>query len=279
MSPPRTLHQHPTGKDRAGVVPSTWAGQLCHQPRGQQHGTETIWLQEQPFQTDAKGWGEAARDEPRGAAQAVGNRMGRLSPPLWAGPAWRVRGSRAGTFSRVPGPAPAHRQALRYVLVIRLQVQLPLHLQGIGVIIKNSHCHGPTAPPVLDTEGGCQGPPRDSPRGTAGYSSPRSRQGSVDRSSCYTHQRGHRGLTPPRGAPPGCEKHPKAGVGLRRGRQSAAQRPGVRLPEQQLGKGRARQVSAAWHRTVWNGTAGQGIEHGMAQPSRVQQVVSWHSTE
>lgn len=150
MSPPRTLHQHPTGKDRAGVVPSTWAEQLCHQPRGQQHGTETVWPQEQPFQTDAKGWGEAARDEPRGAAQAVGNRMGRLSPPLRAGPAWRVRGSRAGTFSGVPGPAPAHWQALRYVLVIRLQVQLPLHLQWIGLIIENSHCHGHTAPPVLD---------------------------------------------------------------------------------------------------------------------------------
>lgn len=50
------LQLHRTGRDGAGVVPSRWAGQLCHQPRGQQHGLEREWPetaqpQQQPLQT------------------------------------------------------------------------------------------------------------------------------------------------------------------------------------------------------------------------------------
>lgn len=107
-------------------------------PGGQQHGLE-----------------RAAKTSPRNSLSKLTPRDGEkllgtspeLQPSLWAaewgsrtpcsGLGWLgvgVWGSRASTFSGVSGLAPAHRQALCYVLVIRLQVQLPLHLQGMGLI-------------------------------------------------------------------------------------------------------------------------------------------------
>ena len=130
---------------------------------------ETARPQEQPLQTNTKGWGEAARDEPGGAAQPVGSKSGAAGPPApgWAG-SGGVRGSGAGTFSGIPGLAPAHWQALCYVLVIRLQVQLPLHLQGMGLIRGTATATAPLPPTALVTEGGCEGPPEGPPpRGTA----------------------------------------------------------------------------------------------------------------
>lgn len=113
MSPPGMLHRqllcwqlqpHPTGRDGASAVPSRWAGQLCHQPRGQQQGLQSKWpgtaqLQEQPLQTNANRLGEAARDKPGGTAQAVGSRAGLLNPPA---PGWAGLGGGAGGAGLVP---------------------------------------------------------------------------------------------------------------------------------------------------------------------------------
>lgn len=164
LTPCRWLQLHPTGRDGASVVPSRQAGQPCHQPRGTGARAGKNG-QNQPGPRNS-----LSKLTPRDGEKLLGT-SSELQPSLWAaewgsrtpcsGLGWLgvgVWGSRASTFSRVSGLAPAHRQALRYVLVIRLQVQLPLHLQGMGLIRRMATATAPhsahdKSAAVIDAQG------------------------------------------------------------------------------------------------------------------------------
>lgn len=186
------------------------------------------------------------REKLPGTSPAHGQQSWGCRTPC-SGLGW-LRGSRAGTFRGVPGLAPAHRQALRYVLVIRLQVQLPLHLQGTAIIRGTATTAAPLTP--ARWRAAARVPPRNPPmprHSTAGFGS-----------SLSPHERVRGGG--------GDGERPRAGAGRGRGEARHGPAPG-RLPERQLGEGRARQVlrGAAWH--------------GPAQPGWEWQVTAWHSAE